>query len=220
MGQHMKAKLVVVQGKPRGKRIRLRKGKFLIGRGKDCQLRPNSELVSRHHCCITMDDSGVRAREMGSTNGTFLNGEPISGEDVKIANGDLLTVGPLTFAVVIAGPKPAGVADRRGEPGVPTIGAEDITSDDELVGWLTDAEQEESSGGGGKEDFASKTMVIDQSQVPDTDLTMAQNGEDDEKTAEKRAKQKTQILPQEQDTPSTADAAGELMRKYFQRPGR
>ena len=217
MGQSMKAKLVVVQGKPLGREIQLHKGQFLIGRGKDCQLRPNSELVSRHHCCITRDESGVRAKEMGSTNGTFLNGKQVT-EEMMLTNGDLLTIGPLTFAVVISGPKPATVAQPAG-PAVPTIGAERTASDDELVEWLSGEEEQETTAGTRQSDFAGTTMVIDKSQVPDTDLTMAQNGEDDEKTAEKRAKQETRILPSS-DERTTADAAGDLMRKYFQRPGR
>ena len=46
----LQAKLKVVGGRHHGKIIPLATRKFLIGREQDCHLRPNSELVSRHHC--------------------------------------------------------------------------------------------------------------------------------------------------------------------------
>ena len=195
----------------------LEEGEFLIGRGKDCKLRPNSELVSRHHCCITLDDTGVRVREMGSTNGTFLNGRRIT-EETRVTNGDLVTVGPLTFAVIVVGPRPVGQVEPEADAAAPTIGAEDIASDEQLADWLSHEEQKVPADAGSQE-MAGRTMVIDKTQLPDEDLTMAQNGEDDEDTAQKRAKQKTQVIPTDE-TRSTADAAGDLMRKYFQRQSR
>ena len=212
----MKARLVVVLGKPRGKKIALHEGQFLIGRGRDCQLRPNSELVSRHHCCIMVDESSIRVREMGSTNGTFVNGKAIT-KETELSNGDLLTVGPLTFALTVRGKKPEGQEAAEPRRHAPTIGAEDIASDEQLADWL-DVEAEGEAAAAPMKPVGSETMVIDKSQLPD-DLTMVQNGEDDEKAAEKRAKKKTQVLP-EQSSRTTADAAGDLMRKYFQRSER
>ena len=215
----MEARLVVVRGRPRGKRISLQEGEFLIGRGKECKLRPNSELVSRHHCCFTFDDEGLRVREMGSTNGTFVNGKRIK-DEVSVINGDLVSVGPLTFAVIIPGSRPIEDADQEATA-APTIGAEDIASDNELADWLDESEVKSAPADGGS-GTSGRTLVLDKHDVPETpeeDLTMAQNGEDDENTARERAKQETRVLPTD-DEKSTADAAGELMRKYFQRPNR
>ena len=58
----LQAKLKVVGGRHHGKIIPLATRKFLIGREQDCHLRPNSELVSRHHCAIWVDDFSVRVR--------------------------------------------------------------------------------------------------------------------------------------------------------------
>ena len=96
----LKAELRVVGGKHHGKVIPLHKGKFLVGREQDCQLRPNSELVSRHHCVFTMDDYTVRLRDLGSTNGTFVNNERISGQ-VMLKLGDRVHIGKLDFTVNI-----------------------------------------------------------------------------------------------------------------------
>ncbi|MFP6766584.1 MAG: FHA domain-containing protein, partial [Planctomycetaceae bacterium] len=74
--------------------------KFLIGREQDCHLRPNSEAVSRHHCCFTLDSFCLRLRDLGSTNGTLVNGEQISGQ-VRLQAGDQVVVGPLEFVVLL-----------------------------------------------------------------------------------------------------------------------
>lgn len=95
----MNVKLVVVQGKPEGKEIPVRTPKFLVGRGTECHLRPNSELISRHHCMFLMDGNHVTLRDLGSTNGTLVNGERIEG-DVAVWHEDLVQVGPLGFRIV------------------------------------------------------------------------------------------------------------------------
>jgi len=99
----LQAKLKVVGGKHHGKIIPLSTHKFLIGREQDCQLRPNSELVSRHHCVFNLDDFTVRLRDLGSTNGTLVNGTRVRGE-VTLKSGDRVRVGKLDFEVVIPDP--------------------------------------------------------------------------------------------------------------------
>ena len=92
--------LHVIGGKHSGQVISLDRKKFLIGREADCQLRPNSELVSRHHCAFSVDDFSVRLRDLGSTNGTLVNGDRIR-KDVVLQPNDLVVVGNLEFKVVI-----------------------------------------------------------------------------------------------------------------------
>ncbi|MBI3466433.1 MAG: FHA domain-containing protein [Planctomycetes bacterium] len=92
----MNVALIVVRGKPEGMSIPLVSGGFLIGRGPECHLRPNSDLVGRRHCLITLVGNEVRVRDLQSANGTLINGERISSE-VVVHTGDLLQVGPLVF---------------------------------------------------------------------------------------------------------------------------
>lgn len=94
------AELSVVGGKHAGQVIPLNRRKFLIGREQDCQLRPNSEMVSRHHCVFSLDDFSVRLRDLGSTNGTFVNGTRIQKETV-LRNGDHVVIGNLEFRFAI-----------------------------------------------------------------------------------------------------------------------
>lgn len=108
----LKVSLKLVGGKHDGELVPLASPKFLIGRETDCHLRPNSEMVSRHHCAFSVDDYAVRLRDLGSTNGTLVNGERIRGV-AQLKAGDRVTVGKLDFQVVIgdeAVPAPSGDA--------------------------------------------------------------------------------------------------------------
>lgn len=98
----LKAELKVVGGKQHGSLIPLQTRKFLVGREQDCQLRPSSESVSRHHCVFTVDDFSVRLRDLGSTNGTFVNGQRVQGQ-VILQPCDRILIGKLEFEIVIQG---------------------------------------------------------------------------------------------------------------------
>src|SRR5260370_18535789 len=98
----MKVQLIVVQGKPEGKVIPLVGPMFKIGRGETCHLRPNSEQVSREHAEFTIAGDDVSVRDLGSRNGTLVNGKAIT-EPYQLKDQDLVQVGPLTFAVSIQG---------------------------------------------------------------------------------------------------------------------
>ena len=96
----MKVQLVVVRGKPEGKVIPLMGPKFKIGRGETCHLRPISEQISREHAEFTIEANAVFVRDLGSRNGTLVNGKALT-EACKLKDRDLVQVGPLTFAVSI-----------------------------------------------------------------------------------------------------------------------
>ncbi len=99
-GSMIQAELRIAAGNKQGNSISLPQGKFLVGREEDCHLRPNSDLVSRHHCVFTVDDFTVRLRDLGSTNGTFVNGERLVGA-VNLKVGDRVLIGKLDFEVLI-----------------------------------------------------------------------------------------------------------------------
>lgn len=104
------AELRIASGNKVGNSIPLPVGKFLVGREEDCHLRPNSDLVSRHHCVFTVDEYQVRLRDLGSTNGTLVNGERIKGA-VTLKAGDRVLIGKLDFEVVLAeGAAPAAAS--------------------------------------------------------------------------------------------------------------
>ena len=95
----MDAKLRVVQGPFAGETIRVPRGKLLIGREKDCQLRLDSKSVSPHHCVLLLDDYTLRIRDLGSKNGTIVNGDRIGTHEAILLHDDKVSIDQLTFHI-------------------------------------------------------------------------------------------------------------------------
>ena len=53
-------------------------GTVVLGRGQDADIRFEDELVSRRHCALTFDGQSVTVEDLGSTNGTFVDGNYIN----------------------------------------------------------------------------------------------------------------------------------------------
>jgi len=90
----------------------------ILGRRQECDLCIPLPAVSRKHCELNMDRGQLKIRDLGSKNGTIVNGQRI--EETGLKPGDKLKIGPLTLLVQIDGqpadvsqPKPAapGAAD-------------------------------------------------------------------------------------------------------------
>ncbi len=79
----------------------------VIGRRQDCDLCIPLMIVSRRHCEINQDRGELKVRDLGSRNGTFLNGQQV--DQGSISPGDSLRIGPIDFAVQING-DPADIA--------------------------------------------------------------------------------------------------------------
>jgi pSer/pThr/pTyr-binding forkhead associated (FHA) protein len=113
-----------VAGKPDGLRIPISRLPFLIGRDPLCRLRPASKLISPHHCVIWARGDQLLVRDLGSTNGTYLNNHAISGER-EAHHGDRVRTGPLVFDVCIEGPpseiQPIPVAPKQNSTGSANI---------------------------------------------------------------------------------------------------
>jgi predicted component of type VI protein secretion system len=92
----MKFKLLIVHGEPRGKCLLFPPGEFVIGRGRECHIRPNSDWISRQHCLLRVTRSGAIIRDLGSTNGTLVNGVRVLGER-PLGDGDKVQLGQLVF---------------------------------------------------------------------------------------------------------------------------
>src|SRR4030088_2184138 len=73
-GVIMAAQLVPVDG---GQPIRIVKGLIVVGRKEDCDLRLEHESVSKMHCVIVRTDGLLLLRDLGSTNGTRVNGQRV-----------------------------------------------------------------------------------------------------------------------------------------------
>jgi hypothetical protein len=130
----MKVQLIVVQGKPEGKIIPLAGPIFKIGRGETCHLRPNSEQVSREHSEFSITADQVVVRDLGSRNGTIVNGKPLTAP-YTLKDRDLIQVGPLTFAISMQGiPAPAAKLPPAEAP-AKSASPDDISNAD-IEAWL------------------------------------------------------------------------------------
>lgn len=81
---------------PSGDRVELIDGRNLIGRLPDCRIVVADSNTSRHHAEIHRSGSGFVINDLGSTNGTFLNGERLT-SDRRINDGDIITVGSVSL---------------------------------------------------------------------------------------------------------------------------
>lgn len=91
-------KLVVVGGKLRGKEYVLNDGENLIGRGQDADVVIPVEGVSKRHLKVTVNDDTAFAEDLGSSNGTLVNGKIIKRMTIK--DGDKIALPNLIFQVV------------------------------------------------------------------------------------------------------------------------
>ena len=69
---------------------------LVVGRGSDCDLPVRGERASRRHARIHAEGAGHAVLDLGSTNGTRVNGNPIAGMRL-LADGDLIDVGGSTI---------------------------------------------------------------------------------------------------------------------------
>jgi pSer/pThr/pTyr-binding forkhead associated (FHA) protein len=110
----------------------------VVGRAADCDIRlledDDSRLISRHHCLLDIDPPRVRLWDLGSTNGTFVNGERIDRREppmhpadtepaeerpapVELATGDEIQLGNFLLVIELAAateePQPGALGQAR-----------------------------------------------------------------------------------------------------------
>ena len=71
-----------------------------IGRDKRCHIRIDDPFMSSRHAEIIIREGVHYLNDLESTNGTFLNGERVSGDPIEMLNGDKIQIGQVTFIFV------------------------------------------------------------------------------------------------------------------------
>ncbi|HUR78107.1 MAG TPA: FHA domain-containing protein [Acidimicrobiales bacterium] len=69
-----------------------------LGRGQGCQVQLNDPMVSQLHARLFRSDRGLNIEDLGSTNGTYLNGRKVGGP-TPLKKGDRVRVGPVELEV-------------------------------------------------------------------------------------------------------------------------
>ena len=110
----MRLKLVGTDGT---QSFELREGASLIvGRAPNSDIPVFDPTISRRHAEVECGDGGFAIRDLGSSNGTFVNGDRVTHR--AIAPGDVLTFGKVSFRVTEAPDLPA--PPPRASPAHPT----------------------------------------------------------------------------------------------------
>jgi DNA-binding winged helix-turn-helix (wHTH) protein len=96
--------------------VGLPRGAHILGRSADAAVFVDDVGVSRHHARITVGDEGAILEDLGSKNGTMLNGRAIEGP-TRLADGAAIVLGAtaLKFRVFTAAGSTATVTRQRGE---------------------------------------------------------------------------------------------------------
>src|SRR5215510_1267438 len=90
---------------------------FLIGRNPEAHLcLPNDRYFSRNHCLLEMNPPHSHLRDLGSTNGTFLNGRRV--QDASLNNGDRIQCGE-TILIVEVTAESDDLSETTQDAGVP-----------------------------------------------------------------------------------------------------
>ncbi|MGF1634865.1 MAG: FHA domain-containing protein [Phycisphaerae bacterium] len=143
--------VALVMFRPNGQRrsFPLQRDVTVVGRREDCEFRIPLGEVSRKHCQIVSEDGTLRVEDLGSSNGTFVNGHRV--QESELEAGDTLQIGPLLFVLQVDGkpdegdmePKPAGGFAGRATPASDALNptaASEVGEHPEPAGTRLDAE--------------------------------------------------------------------------------
>jgi hypothetical protein len=95
--------------------IPLEKAIVLIGRQADCDVSlTHSRKVSRKHCCVAQVNDSFVVRDLGSTNGVFVNGSRVR-KEAALTLGDELAIGDVRFRLQAEPPSNKIVNQKAGD---------------------------------------------------------------------------------------------------------
>lgn len=93
-----RACLVVIVGDEIGRRVELSDRDLVIGRSSKADLQVDQDSVSRNHAALLHGKNGYILRDMGSTNGSYVNDQPIREQPLR--DGDQIRIGRAIFKFI------------------------------------------------------------------------------------------------------------------------
>ena len=90
---------VILSGFYEGLEVALDREQLVIGRGRKADLSLAEATISRSHAVVGFDASGFFVEDLGSTNGTMVNGSPVARHALK--NEDEIQMGRLRIGVTV-----------------------------------------------------------------------------------------------------------------------
>lgn len=92
------AELVVLTGSQESFRVRLRPQGHVIGRSQDADITIDDPYSSEFHARVGLQDDRVIVHDLGSTNGTYVNGRRVS-SPTSVSRGDTVQIGKTALEV-------------------------------------------------------------------------------------------------------------------------
>lgn len=142
----MQAVLVMFRSDGERRSFSMARDMTVVGRREDCDLRIPLGEVSRKHCRIVRDGDSLKLEDLGSSNGTFLNGQRV--QEALLSPGDTIQVGPVVFVLQIDG-QPTDeelqpVQMESGAAAAAALGEDELSAPEgDELGTLSDSEQGE-----------------------------------------------------------------------------
>ena len=102
-------------GAAKGRTIAIYGPKFVIGRDRSCHLRLGSAMVSKLHSAIELRDRRIFVRDLGSTNGTIVDGRTLRDAETEIHDGARIQIGPVVCTLVAGHDKAHGRPRREND---------------------------------------------------------------------------------------------------------
>jgi pSer/pThr/pTyr-binding forkhead associated (FHA) protein len=99
------AKLVLISSANAGAEFPIDRERLILGRGPGVDIAFDDPDMSRQHARIDCEEGAPGIRDLGSTNGTFVNGAAVQAAELK--NGDRIQLGDRTFQFVVEERHPA-----------------------------------------------------------------------------------------------------------------
>ncbi|MFY0564690.1 FHA domain-containing protein [Archangium lansingense] len=121
----MSFQLTIAEGKEAGKEFEFEQDSVLIGRVNECDVVLYDAGISRRHCRIFAEGGEYFVEDMGSSNGTQVNGKQVK-EKLALTEGDKLSLGPVVFVFRPVEGDPvtdAGVGDSAGSTRIVSVDA-------------------------------------------------------------------------------------------------
>jgi pSer/pThr/pTyr-binding forkhead associated (FHA) protein len=116
-----------ISGKYQGGEFPIGLGKeIIVGRSSDLDMVLVEDMVSRKHARINMQPDGIWIEDLGSTNGTFVNGEKI--KKAKLKEGDRVLIGTSILKVIAADGSPEGTSTTDAKRELESVAAQRRTS--------------------------------------------------------------------------------------------
>src|SRR3954466_7508298 len=97
----MQVVLVMFRADGERKSFSITRDVTVMGRREDCDFRIPLGDISRKHCRLIKEDEALKIEDLGSSNGSYVNGKRIHEADLQA--GDTVQIGPVVFVVQLDG---------------------------------------------------------------------------------------------------------------------